>query len=294
MKERTIFALGVFDGVHIGHQALLEACRHLAQRKGCKAGVVTFASHPDSLVLGKAPLLINTMEDRQRLLLGYGMQEIKVLPFDKTLMNMPWQDFLEGLLEDGAAGFVCGDDFRFGFRGEGTAEKLAEFCRERDLSWAVVPARKLNDVTVSSTHIRQLLEAGLMEKAAEFLGHPHFLTGKVLKGRQLGRTIGIPTANLTIPEGVVVPKFGVYACEVIAEGKSYLAVTNIGTRPTVGGSHVTVEPWILDFEGDLYNKYIMISFHAFLRPEQKFDSLEDLKAEIHKNAEKTRLLLQKA
>ena len=127
-----------------------------------------------------------------------------------------------------------------------------------------------------------------MEKAAEFLGHSHFLTGKVEKGRQLGRTIGIPTANLTIPEGVVVPKFGVYACQVIAEGKSYLAVTNIGTRPTVGGSHITVEPWILDFEGDLYNKYIMISFHAFLRPEQKFPDLAALRSEIWKNGEETR------
>ena len=284
MKEKTIYALGFFDGVHLGHQALLAACRHLAAEKGFSAGVVTFADHPDTLVTGQTPLLINTVQQRQRLLLGFGIGQISVLPFDEELMNMPWQRFLENLMEDGAAGFVCGDDFRFGFRGEGTALLLADFCRERNLPWAVVPAQSLDGIRVSSSHIRKLLEAGQMAQAVRFLGHPHTIAGTVVSGRQLGRTIGIPTANIQLPQGVICPKHGVYACKAVVDGQVYLAVTNIGNRPTVGGHHVTVEAWLLDFEGDLYGKELTLLFHEFLRPEEKFDSLGKLQAEIQKNA----------
>ncbi len=293
MNERVIYALGFFDGVHIGHQALLEACRELAARNGCKAGVVTFLGHPDGLVSGKTPPLINTDADRRRLMIHYNIDTVVELPFDRALMEMPWEDFFVMLQKDyGAAGFVCGEDFRFGKGGQGTAALLKTRCQGENMPVAVVSQRKIGEIPVSSTYIRQLLQAGEMETAVEFLGHPHILSGVVQKGRQLGRTIGIPTANLTIPEGVVVPKLGVYACRVMAEGKHYLAVTNVGTRPTVDGSHITVEPWILDFDGDLYGKMIEIAFYAFLRPERKFDSLEKLRAEIYKNAEKTRILLQ--
>lgn len=288
MTEKTIYALGVFDGVHIGHQALLLACRHLASQNSCAAGIVTFASHPDATVTGQTPPLINSVEERQRMLLGHGMVNILVLPFDETLMKMSWQDFLKALLHKGAAGFVCGDDFRFGFRGEGTALSLAAFCRDQGLPWAIVPAQTMDGITVSSTHIRTLLEAGDMEQAVRFLGHPHILTGKVISGRGLGHTLGIPTANLALPAGVVCPKHGVYACKAIVDCREYLAVTNIGTRPTVGGHHTTVEPWLLDFAGNLYDKPLTLEFYAFLRPEQKFASLDALKAEIQKNAEKTR------
>ena len=289
----TIFALGFFDGVHLGHQALLTACKHLAERKGCNAGAVTFASHPDAVVTGKTPPLINTVEERQRLLTGFGIRDILVLPFDENLRSMLWRDFLEDLIQKGAAGFVCGEDFRFGFRGEGNAEALADFCRERGLLWAVVPEQCQNGARISSSHIRSLLEEGQMEQAVRFLGHPHILTGAVVSGRKLGRTLGIPTANLLIPEGVVQLRHGVYACKAIAEGKEYLAVTNIGSRPTVGGHRVTVEPWLMDFDGDLYGKEITLCFHAFLRPERKFDSLEELKVEIQKNAAQTRKIFEK-
>ena len=289
----TIFALGFFDGVHLGHQALLTACKQLAERNGCKAGAVTFASHPDAVVTGKTPPLINTVEERQRLLMGFGIRDILVLPFDEKLRSMPWRDFLEDLMQKGAAGFVCGEDFHFGFRGEGNAEALAAFCRERGLPWAVVPEQRRNGVRISSSHIRSLLEAGQMEQALDFLGHPHMLSGEVISGRRLGRSLGVPTANILIPEGVVQLRHGVYACKAVAEGKEYLAVTNIGSRPTVGGHRVTVEPWLLDFEGDLYGKRIALSFYAFLRPEKKFDTLEELKAEIQKNAAQTRKIFEK-
>jgi riboflavin kinase/FMN adenylyltransferase len=290
---KTIYALGFFDGVHLGHQALLRQCRRLASEYGFSAGAVTFQTHPDNLVLGSAQKLINTVSDRCRLLTAMGAESIITLPFDEALRAMPWDAFLEQLLSRGAAGFVCGDDFRFGFRGEGTAEKLAAFCRRRGMPCAVVPEQRLGDVRISSTHIRGLLEAGDVESACKFMGHPHILSGEVISGRQLGRTIGVPTANLSVPDGVVVPASGVYACRVLFDGKSYCAVTNVGSRPTVGGHHITVEPWILDFAGDLYGKEITLEFHAFLRPEKKFDSLEALKAEIEKNALQTRNFFEK-
>ena len=280
MKERTIYALGFFDGVHLGHQALLTACRHLAKRCGCKAGAVTFTTHPDGLVAGKAPALLNTNEDKARLLCGYGMEAVLALPFDKQLMTTPWADFLQSLVEDGAAGFVCGDDFRFGAKGSGTAEKLAEFCKEKGLPYAVVPEQLLDGERISSTRIRAAMEQGNFSLVSRLLGHPHYYTGTVIYGKQLGRTIGIPTANLLLPPELIVPKFGVYATKVVSDGKAYLAVTNIGTRPTVAGEGITVEAHLLDFEGDLYGKEITVIFYDFLRPEQKFESLEALKAQI--------------
>ena len=287
-QEKCIYALGFFDGVHRGHQALLAQCRRLAQQYGCKAGVITFTSHPETLVNGTTPPLLNTAEDRRGLLQAMGAEMVWELPFDEQLMKTHWSAFLNQLLEAGAAGFVCGSDFRFGAGGSGTAKKLAAFCESRLLPYAVVPQQLLQGVRISSTFIRTLIQEGKMEEATEFLGHPHVLTGKVISGRGLGRTIGIPTANLALPPEVICPKKGVYACKTVVDGKVYPAVANIGSRPTVEGHHITVEPWILDFEGDLYGKELTLAFYQFLRPEKKFASLEELKAEIEKNAAQTR------
>ena len=155
-----------------------------------------------------------------------------------------------------------------------------------------VLAQELDGIRISSTHIRKLIESGKMESATRFLGHPYFLTGTVVHGHQLGRKLGIPTANLLLPEGLAIPRFGVYACRALIDGKKYLAVTNIGTRPTVSGQGITVEPWILDFEGDLYGRKITLEFHYFLRAEMKFPDLTAMQSEIRRNAEQTRVYFQ--
>ncbi len=292
--KQTIYALGFFDGVHIGHAALLRACRRLAAEAGCDSGVVTFGSHPDTLVLGNTPHLINAPGDRERLLKDrFSMDTVVTLPFDEGMRMLPWKDFLDMLREKfGAVGFVCGEDFRFGYRGQGNAALLEGYCRHQDLPWAVIPDQILDGIRVSSSYIREQLETGDMATAVKFLGHPHILTGQVIHGRALGRTLGIPTANLALPEGLAIPRFGVYACSCLVDGVRYPAVTNIGTRPTVEGHHVRVEPWILDYSGDLYGREITLEFHYFLRPERKFPSLEELQAEIRKNAEETRAFLE--
>lgn len=289
MNEKRIIALGFFDGVHAGHRALLDECRRLSRKLSVRAAALTFGAHPDTLVLGRTPALINDPTDRALLLREAGMDEVLVLPFDRTVMAMPWQDFFRQLrTEYGAVGLVCGHDFRFGFRGEGTAALLQEACAAQGMPCVIVPEQRIDGITVSSTHIRTLLEAGQIEEANRFLGHPHMLTGTVQPGKQLGRTLGIPTANLALPAGVLCPRKGVYTCRVSWEDQSRMAVTNVGTRPTVSGEGITVESWLLDFEGDLYGKNLRVEFYSFVRPEKRFESLAALQAEIRANADTVR------
>ena len=288
--DKTIYALGFFDGVHLGHQALLRDCRVLAEKYRAGAGVVTFANHPDALVFGAAPGLINTPQDREHLLRQvYGMDTLVTLPFDHALQDTPWDTFLENLIQTRqAAGFVCGADFRFGRRGEGSAQTMSQFCRDRGLPFSVVPELFLEGVRVSSTYIRGLIEAGDVVRAAKFLGHPYRLTGLVRHGKQLGRTLGFPTANLAFPDSLAKPRFGVYACRARLPEGDFPAVTNLGLRPTVDGQSVTVESWLLDFRGELYGRDLTLEFYDFIRPERKFESLEAMREEIFRNARQAR------
>ena len=290
---KKIIALGFFDGVHLGHQALLGACCRLAQENSAWPEAITFTQHPQSLFSENPPKLINESGSRIHLMKQYGIREVLSYPVTREVMSMHWQEFLDQLVEQEAAGFVCGRDFRFGNRGEGNAEKLQAYCRERNLVCSIVEDQMLDDVRISSTHIRSLLEAGNLEEAIRFMGHPHVLSGQVISGRKLGRTIGVPTANLPLPETVAQLPYGVYACKAVLEERQYLAVTNIGSRPTVGGHQARAEAWLLDFEGDLYGKELVLCFYKFLRPEKKFDSLEKLREEIQKNAGETRNFFEK-
>ncbi len=291
MKERMIFALGFFDGVHLGHQALLSECCRMAREQDAQPCAITFCQHPQTLFTATPPKLISRQADRLDLLKQYGMIDVVSYPVTAETMSMPWQDFLGQLIEKGAVGFVCGEDFRFGHRGAGTAEILQEYCREKGLFCAVVPQQILDGSAVSSTRIRFLLEQGDVENANRLLGHPHVFSGEVVSGRQLGRTIGIPTANISIPQEVVVPRMGVYACRAEVDGQEYVAVTNIGSRPTVEGHEVRAESWLLSFDGDLYGKTVTLHFYKFLRPEEKFDSLENLRLQIRKDADAVREIL---
>lgn len=295
-QTKRAIALGFFDGVHLGHGALLERTAAVAKEYGLTASALTFHPHPDALVHGTAPLLLNTPEERLFLMRRYyGIEVLLTHPFDGLTMRQPWQDFVEKILLERyrAAYLICGYDFRFGAGGRGTASTLSEFCRERGIGFSCMEEVRIGGETVSSTRIRSLLEEGRMEEAVACLGHPHLMSGTVVDGRKLGRTLGIPTANF-VPDGVILPKFGVYAAKAYFDEEEHLAVVNIGTRPTVDGHRVTVEPWLLDFDGDLYGKNLRLELYAFLRPERKFDSVEAMRSEILKNAEQTRaFFLQK-
>ena len=290
-----VLALGFFDGVHLGHGGLLQKARRQADALGISAAALTFDRHPSSLIVGKATPLLNTAAERAGLMKRlYAMDEVCVLPFNEETRNLPWEQFAKNILleEYGAKHLVCGHDYRFGKNGSGTPEKLEEFCKAQGIGFDCIPEIRLEGETVSSTLIRKLLSEGNVEKAARFLGHPHWLTGTVVDGRKVGRTLGVPTANLQTEGDILLPKQGVYAAKACFEGESYPAVVNIGTRPTFEGSGVTIEPWLLDFSGDLYGKELRLEFYAFLREERKFSSPQELKEEVCRNAETARKLLK--
>ena len=287
MKQKRVFALGFFDGVHLGHQALLSECARLARELGAHTAAITFMEHPRSL-FAPAPPLISTLTDRRMLLRRYGVEHIYAFPVTREVMGRNWQEFLLELMEYGAAGFVCGQDFRFGSRAEGDAEKLRQFCRERNIPCVIVPEQSLNGIRISSSYIRRQIESGDMATAVRFLGHGHMLTGTVVTGRKLGHRLGFPTANIELPENVIVPRHGVYACRAFVGEKSYMAVCNVGSRPTVQGHQVRTETWLLDFSGDLYGQSVTLEFLWFLRPEQRFQSLDALKTAVLQDAENTR------
>lgn len=292
MRERVI-ALGFFDGVHLGHGALLRRAAEEAKKRGCESAVFTFDRPPKEVITGVPCPLINSPEDRAALVKRlYGIDEMLMVPFDDEMRTTPWDRFVTDILVGrcGAVHLVAGHDHHFGHKNQGSPELLREKCAELGLGCDIIPAVTIGGVTVSSTHIRKLLEEGDVETARAFLGHPHVLTQTVGHGRQLGRTIGIPTANLVAPPHVLLPRRGVYAAKItLPDGRAFGGVTNVGVRPTVNnGQDVTVEPWILDFDGDLYGQAIRVEFYRRLRDERKFDSLAALRSQIETDAVKTR------
>ena len=292
MRERVI-ALGFFDGVHLGHGALLRRAAEEAKKRGCESAVFTFDRPPKEVITGVPCPLINSPEDRAALVKRlYGIDEMLMVPFDDEMRTTPWDRFVTDILVGryGAVHLVAGHDHHFGHKNQGSPELLREKCAELGLGCDIIPAVTIGGITVSSTHIRKLLEEGDVETARAFLGHPHVLTQTVGHGRQLGRTIGIPTANLVAPPHVLLPRRGVYAAKItLPDGRAFGGVTNVGVRPTVNnGQDVTVEPWILDFDGDLYGQAIRVEFFRRLRDERKFDSLAALRSQIETDAVKTR------
>ena len=290
--EKTVIALGFFDGVHRGHGALLRKAAERAGELNAAPAVFTFDRSPKEFVTGKPVLLINSNDDRRDIIRRvYGIQRVIFAPFDREMMTMPWQDFITELLvkQYGAVHLVAGHDYRFGHKNEGTVERLREKCRELGLGCDIIPKVELEGITVSSTYIRTLLEQGDVERAALFLGHPHCLSQTVRHGQRLGRTIGIPTVNLAVPAHVLTPERGVYITRVfLPDGRSCPGVTNVGTRPTVTeGDAVSVETYLLGFDGDLYGQTVRLDFYKRLRGEVKFPSLEALRQEILRNVAET-------
>ena len=292
MKERVI-ALGFFDGVHLGHAALLRRTVAEAARRGVTPAVFTFDRPPKEVVTGVPCPLIASPEDRRGLLeRQFGIRDIIMVPFDDEIRTTAWDDFVSRILVGRyhAVHLVAGHDHHFGHKNQGTPKLLAAKCAELGLGCDIIPKVELDGITVSSTYIRSLVTMGQMERATRYLGHPHVLTQEVRHGRRIGHTIGVPTVNLVVPPHVLVPSHGVYVTRVhLPDGSSYPAVTNVGTRPTVNnGADVTVEPWLLGFDGDLYGQRVRVEFYKRLRDEIRFDSLDALRQQIQKDAEETR------
>lgn len=293
MKQaRRVVALGFFDGVHLGHGALLRTVRKRAAELDAIPAAMSFDIHPSALILGHSVPLINSPEDRVWMMRHiYGIQDVILAHFDEKMMRQPWEEFITDYLvgQLGAVYVVAGRDFHFGDRGMGNAQRLMEKCAELGIGCEIVGMVELDGQPIHSTLIRELISSGEMETANRYLGHPHLLSNQVGQGKHLGRTLGFPTVNLRFQPGVLVPAFGVYATKVYIDDQCCIAVTNVGVRPTVENtSDANIEAFILDFSGDLYGKRLRLEFFRHLRGERKFPSVEALTAEVMRNAQQTK------
>ena len=291
-ETKRVIALGFFDGVHIGHGELLKRTKQRAAERNAMPSVLSFDVHPDTLVFGKEVPLINSAIGREEIIRRcYGIENVVFIHFNRRVMQMDWRDFLEDLIRDlQICHIVVGHDFCFGYKGQGTAARLQAYCAEHGLGCDVIPPVMLDGQIVSSTHIRELIAEGKIEEANRWLGHPHTLADTVHSGYHLGRKLGTPTINMFFPHGVIVPRHGVYATKVYLEnGEAYIAVTNVGVRPTVSQEdRVSVESHLLDYSGNLYGRQARVEFYAFLRDETKFSDYAALSEQIHKDAETAR------
>ena len=280
MTTPAVVALGMFDGVHIGHRALIEAAIADAKENRAVPAVYTFANHPME-VLGGGVRLLCSARERGAILRSLGLEEIVSEPFTRELAALSPEAFVEGLLRRwDVRELVVGYNYTFGERGRGTPETLESLGRIKGFGVRVVPPVLFEGEPVSSTRVREAVERGDMPLAEAMLSRKYALSGKVVQNKRIGRRIGFPTANIEADVRRVIPKEGVYATYAYVGGAAYRAVTNIGTNPTVHGEKMSVETHILDFDQDIYGADLTMAFRFFLRGEVAFESLEDMKRQI--------------
>jgi len=292
-ETKSVIALGFFDGVHRGHAELIKMAKQRATEMGATPAVLSFDVNPESVITGHSVPLIGSIKTRVDLVKRFfGIENVIIYHFDKKTMEMPWQAFIDSLIEKySAVHLVIGHDFHCGYKGEGTPQWVSEYCEKIGIGCDIIPKFTLDGITVSSTYIRELITTGNIERANYFLGHPFVFAGTVRDGRKFGRKLGTPTINLEgDDENLVLPARGVYATKALLDGgEEKPAVTNIGVRPTFGVSDkLTVETYILEYDGDLYGKYIRVEFYKFLRGERRFESTEELSTQIARDIEATR------
>lgn len=278
-------ALGNFDGVHTGHLKVIEAA---VNTKTLSPAALTFQQNPHAV-----PAIV-TREDKEEIMRKSGVQMLVSLPFEEV-RDMPAEDFFRRiLLEKCRAGkLCCGSDFRFGQGARGDYMLLQRLCQETGTQLEIVPFVTLDGQRVSSTRIREALQAGDITLANRMLGRPFGFKLEVIHGNHIGRGLGTPTINQALPEGFILPKFGVYASVAEVDGTDYYGVTNIGVKPTVGSDSVLSETWMPEFCGDLYGKRVRLSVFEFIRPEYKFASLEKMKAVIIENARQAKEIIER-
>ena len=279
---RMVIALGNFDGVHIGHSAIIARTVSLARELSVNAGVWMFAPHPMVCLTGRSQPLLTTLAERKSIFADKGIECAALADFN-VFRHMPPQEFL-GFLRDelGCVGAVCGYNYSFGEFGKGRASAIAEFFGENSY---VLPEMRADGLHVSSTEIRSLVTSGDMKRAAALLGRPYFISGRVVGGRRIGRTINFPTANIELPDEKIAPACGIYASMTRVGDVIYPSVTNFGTNPTVSGSErKKLETHIIGFSGDIYGEQISVYLIRKIRDEKRFDSLDELRAQIKRDS----------
>ena len=285
--KKTILTLGTFDGVHIGHKKILERITQNTEDGKYESLVLTFFPHPRMVLQEKSEIrLLNTITEKTKLLEQTGIENLVIHPFDESFSRLTAEEFVHSILVDQfhIQKIIIGYDHRFGRNRTADINDLIAFGAEYGFEVEQISAQEIQDVSVSSTKIRKALQEGNMDLANEYLGYSYFFTGEVVKGKQLGRTIGFPTANIKIEEDYkLIPKNGVYVVKAIVNQKEVFGMMNIGFNPTVEGQKQTIEVNIFDFDAAIYGEKIEVSLLQYLREEQKFGSLELLTAQLNQD-----------
>jgi riboflavin kinase/FMN adenylyltransferase len=291
-ETQTFVTIGTFDGVHFGHQQIIEKLVSEAKKAGKKSVVLTFFPHPRMVLQKDAFLeLINTIDERAALLEKTGLDYLIIHPFSKEFSRTTALEFVRDILVNqlNISKLIIGYDHHFGKNREGNITQLTEYSHLYDFKVEEIPAQDIDSVSVSSTKIRRALHAGNLKTANNYLGYNFMLNGTVVNGKKLGGKIGYPTANIDVKETYkLIPKTGVYVVKATIDKKTVFGMMNIGNRPTVNGNHQTIEVHFFDFNEDLYNQYLTIELLYFLRDEHKFDSVELLIHQLKKDEETAR------
>lgn len=287
-----VVALGNFDGVHVGHQAVLRSAVREAKKRAAKVVAATFDPHPQAVLHpGSESRLLTTLDLRREALMMYGADEMYAIRFDEELSRKSPEEFVRDVLvgDIGAEVVVVGENFRFGYRASGDVKDLERLMRSAGGKVYAVPLRAVNEEEeISSTRIRAMISTGDVRAAAGLLGRPYVIRGEVVEGDRRGRTIGFPTANVLPDPAVVVPARGVYAGLAQVDGERYTTCTNVGVAPTFERGENRIEAYLLDFERDLYGRVVDVSFVERIRPEKKFSGIEELKRQIMQDVEEAR------
>lgn len=285
--RQSVVTIGTFDGVHLGHRAILKRLVETAQKEDLDSVVLTFFPHPRMVLQQNLDIkLINTIEERTELLQQTGLDNLVIHPFTHAFSRLTALEYVRDILVKSlrAKKIIIGYDHRFGRNRTADINDLKEYGNIYGFEVEEISAKELDDVAISSTKVRKALEAGDVETANNYLGYNFMISGEVVKGKAIGRTINYPTANLKLKEKYkLVPKNGVYIVQARLQNKNFFGITSIGTNPSVGGTEKTIETYFLNFNADLYGAEIKIEFLKFIREEAYFDSMEKLRLEIEKD-----------
>lgn len=285
--EPVVLALGMFDGVHAGHRRLFLKATELAEKYNAVPTVLTFVNHPCEIIdPTHIPSLLNTTREKAMLAADCGIKQMAMLWFDEDFATLSPDDFIDRyILQLNIKGIVCGYNYRFGRKASGDGKYLKKKLENTGVEVYIEDSFIIDDIAVSSTYIRSLIEQGQIERANRFLESEYIIGGNVVHGYERGRTLGFPTANLIPVREKLLPSSGVYATKTVIDSEEYVSVTNVGTNPTYSNGAGSVETFIMGFEGDLYDKYIVVKFYGKLRDEIKFSSPEELAARIRLDKE---------
>ncbi len=292
-EKDTLLTIGVFDGVHLGHQYLISQLREHARQEHWLSGVVTFRQHPRAVLSSRPELpYLTSLAQKVNLIKNEGVDLVVTLSFTTELAPLSARQFVELLKKHlRMRGLILGADFVLGRNREGNVDNLRKLGQEMDFSVTVIPPLRINNAVVSSTAVREALAAGDMEKVVSLIGRPFSLEGQVIHGAGQGAKLGFPTANLAVDSAQALPADGIYATWAYVDDQTYQSMTNIGRRPTFGDNGRTVETYILNYAGNLYGRQLKIDIVERLRPEQRFDSVEELKKQITEDIVRGRAIL---